>query len=242
MQLLRITLPILLIGCLFGCPQTPDPSPEPSPNPADTLAQTTDTLTYLALGDSYTIGQSVPVEERWPVQLADSLRAAGFAVADPLIIARTGWSTAQLLDSLDRAALTDTFSLVSLLIGVNNQFRSQPESLYVDEFAVLLQRAIARAGGREDRVFVLSIPDYGVTPFGQIFDPEEIAEELDRYNAIADSICQERNVVFFDITPISREAADQPELIADDNLHPSGLMYTRWVTLIRPGVVDLLTP
>ena len=240
MKLLPATLTILLLGCLFGCPQTPDPTPTPLPTGPDTLSVMDDTITYLALGDSYTIGQAVPVPQRWPIQLADSLRATGLIVADPLIIARTGWSTDQLIDTLDRAALTDTFSLVSLLIGVNNQFRGYPEPQYVTEFTALLQTAIARAGGRHERVFVLSIPDYGVTPFGQIFNPTEIAEELDRYNFLADSICQTQEVIFFDITPISREAITQPELIADDNLHPSGLMYTRWVTLIRPGVQALL--
>ncbi|MEO0472530.1 MAG: GDSL-type esterase/lipase family protein, partial [Bacteroidota bacterium] len=124
------------------------------------------------------------------------------------------------------------YDIVSLLIGVNNQFRGYPEIQYRAEFAKLLDQAIAFAGNDTGRVLVLSIPDYGVTPFGQNRNPEKIAAELDRYNLIADSVCQKRGVRFYDITPISREALDDPDLIASDQLHPSGEMYRRWVELI----------
>lgn len=241
MQHLPLPLTILLACCLFGCSPDPLPPAEPDPMPVDSLAQDSAiTYSYLALGDSYTIGESVSEAERWPVQLTDSLRAAGLDMTDPLIIARTGWSTQQLQAAIAQQGLTDTFSLVSLLIGVNNQFRGYPEAQYRTGFADLLQTARAYAGGQAGRVFVLSIPDYGVTPFGQNRDTVRIARELDRYNAIADSICATQGVAFFYITPISREARAEPALLASDRLHPSGLMYTRWVALIRPAVQALL--
>ena len=197
---------------------------------------------YLALGDSYTIGEAVPEAGRWPVQLAASLRARGIALADPRIIATTGWTTDELSAAMDAAEPLGTFAFVSLLIGVNNQYRGRDVANYRAEFAALLDRAIGLAGGREDRVLVLSIPDWGVTPFGQGSgrDTALIARELDAYNAVAAEECAVRGVAFVDITPVSRSLGAQPARIAEDGLHPSALAYTDWTTLALPVAERLL--
>ncbi len=187
-------------------------------------------VSYLALGDSYTIGESVEESLRWPVQLATIARENGIDFQDPKIIATTGWTTDELQKGIENAQIEgQTFDYVSLLIGVNNQYRGYPFGQFETEFVELLEQAIAFADGRTENVFVVSIPDYGVTPFGQTKDPEKIARELDRYNDYQRSVCEERNIQFFDITPISREAIDSPILVASDKLHPSGKMYSRWV-------------
>ena len=232
---------LLLIGWA-GCSSELPPVPDPDPNPGgDTTQVPVDSfITYLALGDSYTIGQSVDVDKRWPNQLADSLSALGWSVPSPWYIARTGWTTDELNRGIDIEMPHDTFDLVSLLIGVNNQYRGRSVESYIPEFEGLLQRAIGFAKGDSSRVFVLSIPDYGVTPFASTLDADKIARELDAYNAVADSICQLYEIPFYDITEISREAKERPELVAVDGLHPSGEMYRRWVELIRADVEELL--
>jgi len=199
---------------------------------------------YLALGDSYTIGESVPEAGRWPVQLAGALRGDGIALADPRIIATTGWTTDELSAAMDAAEPLGQWDFVSLLIGVNNQYRGRDVGEYRGEFTVLLQRAIALAGDRADRVLVLSIPDWGVTPFGQrsARDPAEIARQLDAYNAAARSVCAELGVAFVDITPVSRELGAQPGMVAEDGLHPSAAMYTEWTRLAHPAARTLLGP
>jgi lysophospholipase L1-like esterase len=193
-------------------------------------------LSYLALGDSYTIGESVPAGARWPMQLADALRTRGIRIADPRIIATTGWTTDELSAAMDAAEPLGTFDFVSLLIGVNNQYRGREVENYRAEFAALLDRAIGLVGGREDRVLVLSIPDWGVTPFGQGSgrDTAQIGRELDAYNAVAAEECAVRGITFVDITPVSRSLGAQPDRIADDGLHPSPLAYSDWTTLALP--------
>lgn len=210
-------------------PKDPEPE-EPSSN------------TYLALGDSYTIGEGVEMADRWSVQLAARLTADSLEVATPDIVAKTGWSTDQLISAIDAAApdLDSTYSMVSLLIGVNNQFRANPLSQYRKELPELLETATQYAGGNKDRVFMLSIPDYGLTPFGQSRNPDQIAEELDIYNAIADSICQVYQIAFYDITEVSRTYGLDPDYVAADNLHPSGTMYEAWVEVVYEGVKGIL--
>ncbi len=186
-------------------------------------------LSYLALGDSYTIGESVPEAGRWPMQLAAALRERGVAIADPRIIATTGWTTDELSAAMDAAEPLGAFDFVSLLIGVNNQYRGRNVGEYRIEFADLLDRAIALAGQRPQRVLVLSIPDWGTTPFGQASgrDTADIARQLDAYNAAAADECDARGVTFVDITPLSR-APDAG--VADDGLHPNATQYTAWTT------------
>lgn len=199
-------------------------------------------LRYLALGDSYTIGESVPEEGRWPVQLAAALRERGVPLAEPHIIATTGWTTDELSAAMDAAEPLGQWDFASLLIGVNNQYRGRPVDEYRGGFAGLLDRTIQLAGGRADRVLVLSIPDWGVTPFGQASgrDTAAIARELDAYNAAAAAECAARGVAFVDITPASRSPGDQPDRLADDGLHPSARAYADWTALALPFAERLL--
>lgn len=201
-------------------------------------------LNYLALGDSYTIGESVPESGRWPMQLAAALRERGVTVADPRIIATTGWSTDELSAAMDAAGPLGAWDLVSLLIGVNNQYRGRDAADYAREFAALLERAVALAGGRADRVLVLSIPDWGVTPFGQASgrDTALVAGELDAYNAAASGLCAARGVAFVDVAPISRQFGAHPDGVAADGLHPSVAMYAAWTRLALPAGLTLLNP
>lgn len=203
------------------------------------MPDTTVTISYLALGDSYTIGESVSTSKRWPVQLRDSLLNSGFDTVNVEIIARTGWTTGELLSAIESRNPEGPYELVSLLIGVNNQFRSYEFSIYAQEFEVLLKKAITFAGNDTSRVIVLSIPDYGVTPFGQNRDPEKIAREIDRYNQYAHTLCETYDVAYFDITPISRLADSDNSLLASDGLHPSGKMYTQWVQQILPHIRNI---
>ena len=187
-------------------------------------------LPYLALGDSYTIGEGVDPAGRWPMQLAAALRDIGVAVDDPRIIATTGWTTDELEAGIDAAAPQGTFAFVSLLIGVNDQYRGRSVDAYRPRFTALLQRALAFAGDRAARVLVLSIPDWGVTPYAVASgrDRVQIGQELDAYNAAAAAICAEHDVAFVDITDLSRQWGGETVMLADDGLHPSAAMYTLW--------------
>ncbi len=189
---------------------------------------------FLALGDSYTIGESVTEAERWPVVLVRELRARGVSIEPARILARTGWSTAQLATALDEADLEPPYDLVTLAIGVNDQFRNFAEASYSDRVRGLLERAIELAGGDPARVLMISIPDYGVTPFGMALGSERITAAIDLYNERNRAQAEQAGIVHIDITPISREAASEPALIASDGLHPSGKMYARWVEQILP--------
>ncbi len=195
---------------------------------------------FLALGDSYTIGESVQESDRWPVQLAAALRRRNIAVDDPLIIARTGWTTDELNAGIDQAQPQGTFDLVTLLIGVNNQYRGRSAEEYRTEFTNLLQRAIAFAGGDASRVVVVSIPDWGVMPFAEGRDREKIARAIDAFNAVNWEEAVRAKVHYVDVTPISREAGRRPELVADDGLHPSALQYRLWVDLMEPKALQAL--
>jgi lysophospholipase L1-like esterase len=199
-------------------------------------------IRYLALGDSYTIGESVSIAGRWPEQLAGKLKVNNIAINTPEIIAKTGWTTSELNYGINAAKPQGPYDLVSLLIGVNNQYRGLSSASFKPEFEALLNRAIAFAGGDKSKVFVVSIPDYGVTPFGQKGDPEKIAKELDVYNQIQKDICEAQGILFIDITPISRNAKTDPELIANDGLHPSAKMYLQWVELMFMDVLSLVKP
>lgn len=197
-----------------------------------------DSLSFLALGDSYTIGESVAEDQRWPVQLAKKMTENGISVQAPRIIATTGWRTDQLKQAIEDANdLKTPYEMVSLLIGVNNQYQGRSVESFAPEFEELLQMAIAQAGGVKSNVFVVSIPDYGKTPFGAAKE-EEIGKALDQYNAVSKEICERYDIAYYDITPISREAKTSPELVASDRLHPSGEMYRRWVELFYQEVIN----
>ena len=199
-------------------------------------------LTYLALGDSYTIGEGVAEAGRWPLQLARALRDEGVPLADPRIVATTGWTTDELAAALDAAGPLETYDFVSLLVGVNNQYRGRDVDEYRAQFAALLGRAVAYAGGRSDRVLVLSIPDWGATRFGRASgrDLERVARELDACNAAARAECAARGVAFVDVTAASRAHALDEAMLADDGLHPSAGMYALWTRAALPVAHGLL--
>lgn len=202
-------------------------------------------IRYLALGDSYTIGESVDESERWPDQLA---RLIGFSpqfggsgrMVDITLIARTGWTTGELWEGLQARELSPPYDLVSLLIGVNNQYRGGDIEEYRAEFVFMLDKSIEFAGGEVDRVIVLSIPDWSVTPFAADRDRGKIAAEIDRFNAVNREETARAGVHYVDVTPISREAVHDPALIAGDGLHPSGKMYAAWAELALPVVLEIL--
>lgn len=187
-------------------------------------------IRYLALGDSYTKGQSVPYELNFPNQLSDSLRKRGKVVDKTEIVAETGWTTSNLKQAIAQAKPNSNFNFVTLLIGVNNFYQNKDSNLYIREFEELLLDAIGFAGGRSKNVMVISIPDYGYSPFGQSKSPEKISAQTDQYNRIAQDIASSYSVEFVDITEISRNY--DARLIASDGLHPSAYQYKLWVAKI----------
>ena len=201
-------------------------------------------IRILALGDSYTIGEGVAEYERWPNQLAASLRGGGRAVDDVEIVARTGWTTDELSAAMDKHLFHPPYDLVTLLIGVNNQYRGRELDNYRTEFRALLQRAILLAGNRPQRVVVVSIPDWGVTRFGQHSgrDTRQIARELDLYNAANAEIAASLQVRYADVTAASRAGGDHADMLVGDGLHPSAAMYRRWVETIERQARAALSP
>lgn len=212
--------------------------PEPSDSKENDNQDST--FYYLALGDSYTIGESVEEDKRFPVQLVERLKAEGFEMQPAKIVARTGWTTDELAAAIENENLKNSYNLVTLLIGVNNQFRGRSADDYRGEFRNNLQTAIKYAGNKAQNVIVVSIPDYGVTPFGQSRNPEQIAKEIDEYNAINFQETLQANARYVEITAISREALNDETLVASDGLHPSGEMYRRWVEKILPEAKEIL--
>ncbi len=201
-------------------------------------------FSYLALGDSYTIGESVKEKSRWPNQLVQQLAKQGLHVARTEIIAKTGWTTDELNAAMDRANPESGRDLVTLLIGVNNQYRGRVVAEYKPEFEDLLLRAIALAEGKPERVIVVSIPDYGLTPFianKPDRDPKVIASELDAYNLAAKEITLAAKAHWVDITGASRKQGNNKKMYADDGLHPSAKMYALWVREVLPVAEAILT-
>lgn len=200
-------------------------------------------LTYLALGDSYTIGEGVDESDRYPNQLVKRLsKETFFNWKDPKIIAKTGWTVDELNEGINNTDLSDQpFDLVTLLIGVNNQYRGRPVNIYKTEFEAMLKRAIAFAGDKPDHVVVISIPDWGVTPFATSrgTDKVKVAGEIDAYNQAKKEVCDNYGVAFIDITGDYREIGAKPEMVVEDNLHPSGLVYTRWTEKLFKKVSTL---
>lgn len=186
----------------------------------------------LALGDSYTIGESVALSSRWPMQLVDSLQKRGIDCLQPKIIATTGWRTDNLKNAILRTKFKKAeYNLVSLLIGVNNYYQGRSAESYAPEFEELVKTAIQLAGGNASSVFILSIPDYGYTPFGKE-QQQKISEGIDAFNAVNKSIAEKYDIKYFNITDISRRGLDEPDLVAADGLHPSEKMYSEWVEVI----------
>lgn len=186
-------------------------------------------IKYLALGDSYTIGQSVKISERYPVLLAESLNKLDYTVNPPDIIAKTGWTTDELMETLKGQEVKNDYTIVTLLIGVNNQYRGRDIEEFRVQFIELLEMAIKYAKGDPANVIVLSIPDWSVVPFAKDRNLRKISREIDRFNTIKKEETQKRNVAFVDITPISRKAKSNLSYVAGDDLHFSGKMHQLWV-------------
>jgi acyl-CoA thioesterase I len=196
---------------------------------------------YLALGDSYTIGESVCDDCNYPKQLTDSLNRSLKEKTSVKIIAKTGWTTTDLLAAIASEKPTKDYDLVTLLIGVNNQYQGKPFSIYEEEFPKLLDMAIAFAEGKKENVIVLSIPDYAFTPFGQKSGKaEKITSELKKYNAFAEKIAREKNVRFTNITPITQQGLENPALVASDGLHPSEVAYKKFVEMLFNNALKIL--
>jgi len=194
---------------------------------------------HLALGDSYTIGEKVSAENRWPNQLARLLEAEQIQT-EVTIVARTGWTVKELWEGIQADPPEGTYDLVTLLIGVNDQYRGYPVAGYREDFRLMLGRAIEYAGGNPDHVVVLSIPDWGFTPFAATRDTEPISRQIDEFNAVNLEETKSTGAQYVDVTIISRMGMDDFELIAGDRLHPSGKMYTMWAEKTLPIVREIL--
>jgi len=189
-------------------------------------------IKYLALGDSYTIGEGLEVKNRWPNQLTNRLEKSFNYSVNLKIIAKTGYTTRELLDEIDKKSLTNNYDYVSILIGVNNQYRGLEIKNFEEELNILLDKSINFANGRRDKVFVLSIPDWGVTPFGKNRDRAMISKEIDNYNSVVYKVSANKGLKYYDITDISRKVQEVDDLLAPDGLHPSAKMYSMWVDKI----------
>ena len=190
--------------------------------------------------NSYTIGEGVNSVDRWPVMLADRLREQGMQVEQPWIIARTGWTTGDLVSAISMQPPVAPFDLVTLLIGVNNQYQGRPIEIYREQFRALLTHSIDLAEDRPGRVIVLSIPDWGATPFARGADTAKIAMEIAAFNRVNQQESQKAGVCYVNVTPTSREALQDPTLLASDQLHPSGKMYALWVDMVLPVAIEAL--
>lgn len=204
-----------------------------------TPALSNQSVRILALGDSYTIGESVAENERWPDQLAAMLSEKNIQT-DVTIIARTGWTTSELWQGIQADPPRGRYDLVSLLIGVNDQYRGYDINKYRDEFRLLLEKAIEYAGGKPEQVIVLSIPDWGVTPFASGRDRDKIANEIDAFNLINLDESEKMGIHYVAVTHVSRQAMNDPALVAGDGLHPSGKMYAEWAKLVLPVAIRIL--
>lgn len=197
-------------------------------------------MKFLALGDSYTIGEGVAAAERWPNQLVDLLRASGIVLSDPEIIARTAWTTDELMDAIDEARPTGPFDLVTLLIGVNDQYRSRPIEEFQSGFGPVLDQAIGFARDGAARLIVVSIPDWGATPFAEGRDRALITREVGDYNAAARALTEQRGAHWHDVTELSRRMVADPSLVVSDGLHPSAAMYAEWAASLAPVAAKIL--
>lgn len=208
------------------------------------MAQTTQkTYTLLSLGDSYTIGESVTEKERFPNQVVDLLSKEKIHFTTPTIVAKTGWTTDELADAIQHSKLDKEYDFVTLLIGVNNQYRERNLNNYEKEFSALLQTAITFAGSKKEHVIVVSIPDWGVTPF-VINDAKkrsgvQISKEVAVFNEVNKRIAEKEKVHYIDIYPASQDAKNDASLLAEDGLHPSGKMYADWAKKVAQKIAEI---
>ena len=201
------------------------------------ISPNNESYSFLALGDSYTVGEGVSYEESWPSQFVDYALDRGIDFKNPELIAQTGWKTYDLLDAIKSSNLSVKYDFISLLIGVNNQFNSRPLSEFEDDLNEILKEINYLKKGNS-KVIVISIPDWGYSPYGSSYDRERISDEIDQFNNILKKISEQNNLNFVDVTQISRLAIKEPNLIAEDKLHPSGLMYLEWVEKIYESWIN----
>jgi lysophospholipase L1-like esterase len=232
MRLIPIVIGALLLISATGCSGNEQTAPIPS------TTETQATISFLALGDSYTVGEQVGKLESWPMQLTRKLRVAGRGTAEPTIIAVSGWDTSELIEALTLVDLVSSFDVVTLQIGVNNQFRNGPLVDFESDLDGLTNSAIALAQGNAKKVVLISIPDWSATPFANGAPRKEISAEIDQFNDIVRTQATKSGTQFVDITEVSREATNDLDLVAPDGLHPSGKMFERWVELIFPVVEE----
>lgn len=197
-------------------------------------------LKYLALGDSYTIGQNVSAEERFPYLLVQDLKKQNISIQELKYLATTGWTTINLMNAINNEPLQSNFDIVTLLIGVNDQYQRMDTGGYRVRFSQLLAKAIELAANRPSRVFVLSIPDYSATPFVAPEDKERVRRQIDAFNAINKEITVSKKVAYVNITPLTREAANDSSLLSNDELHYSAKEHRKWVDLLTPLVKAVL--
>ncbi len=222
-------LAAVLITSLSACSDKQEQLPKPVPAELKTISH----VRYLALGDSYTVGQNVTIAESFPNQLSLSLKSSKVQVDELKIIARSGWTTRDLIEGIKERNFSDSYDFVTLLIGVNNQYRGESLKTYQEEFKQLLATAVEYAKGKKERVFVLSIPDWNATPVGK--NENRMAESIDQFNAVNKEESIAAGISYIDITNISRTNSGT-EYVADDGLHPSGKMYSLWVTELSPVI------
>ena len=192
---------------------------------------------FIALGDSYTIGEGVNEDERWPNQFVDVAYESGVDFDQPMIIAETGWKTYDLLNAIDQTNFTKKYDYISLLIGVNNQFNSRP----IDEFEEDLNKLMdemKRIKKNDGSIIIISIPDWGYTPFGESSDMSDISEQINLFNSSLRKFATTNGLKYVDVTEISRRGINEPDLITNDNLHPSGIMYLEWAKKIYNIWID----
>jgi lysophospholipase L1-like esterase len=231
---MKLLLAIISILCVGACVKKQEPASTTIPG-----LPTAPIYTWLALGDSYTIGQGVNPNDRFPTQTATLLLQQGIQVQTPAYIATTGWTTNNLQSNIN-SSNPNKHTVVSLLIGVNDQYQFRDTTGYRQRFTQLLAKAIELANGKQQNVFVLSIPDYSVTPFAASFDTAQIRKEIDWFNNINRAVTQQYNCPYLDITPSTREGRTNRSLIAADGLHPSALEYKRWADRLVPLLVQAL--
>ena len=217
---MKNSLMVLILGLIFCCSRVETPK------------------NYLALGDSYTIGEGVAESDRWPVQLVEDLENRGYSIDSLQIIARTSWTTDKLVLGVLETPTLPEYDLITIMIGVNNQYRGRSLENFKEELEILIKLSLKMTGGDPSKVFLISIPDWGVTPYADRFDGDLIADEINAFNLEIIQASQESNIHYIDVTELSRQAAQDSTLLVADGLNPSGLMYTQWVEKMAPIIYE----